>query len=322
MESRVEYGQTVDENEESTKLRFITPVLENKWGGRHDIHMEYPITNGVISIDEYNEPHRGKPKKADYLLCFNENVPLAVVEAKGSAHSADEGYNQAKEYARRLDVPFAYATNGDDLIELDLITGINKNLKMMQFPTKEALWNRYCHEMGLDDEMVELYTEPYYTTLNGKRPRYYQRIAINRTIEHIEKGEKRLLLVMATGTGKTFCSFQIIYRFWHTHTFKKILYLADRNILIDQTMRKDFYPFMHAMEKIDNKNIHTSKDIFLGLYQQLVGNDNGVEKDYYKQLPAISSTSSSSTNVIGAVPMMTPTGIKSSRISQALSRSA
>lgn len=285
MESRDEYGQTVDENEESTKLRFITPVLEDKWGGRHDIHMEYPITNGVISIDEYNEPHRGKPKKADYLLCFNENVPLAVVEAKGSAHSADEGYNQAKEYARRLDVPFAYATNGDDLIELDLITGINKNLKMMQFPTKEALWNRYCHEMGLDDEMVELYTEPYYTTLNGKRPRYYQRIAINRTIEHIEKGKKRLLLVMATGTGKTFCSFQIIYRFWHTHTFKKILYLADRNILIDQTMRKDFYPFLHAMEKIDNKNIHTSKDIFLGLYQQLVGNDNGVEKDYYKQLP-------------------------------------
>lgn len=267
-------------NEETTKLRKITPIIEERWA-KNKILMEFPITAGYITIDEYNQSHRGKPKFADYLLLWKDNVPLAIVEAKGEEHSADEGYEQAKEYGRKLDVPFIYATNGDDLIEFDAITGINKNLKIGEFPTMEELWNRYCRESDMDDKVVEIYTHPYYTTSTGKKPRYYQRNAINRTVMEIAKGNKRILLVMATGTGKTFTAFQILYRFWNTRTCKKILFLADRNILVDQTMKKDFKPFMDAMEKIDNKHINTSKEVFLGLYQQLKSADN----DYYKQLP-------------------------------------
>jgi type I restriction enzyme R subunit len=252
-----------------------------KWGDVDKIHMEYFFTDGRIAVDEYNMAYRGKPKKADYLLLFKENIPLAIVEAKAIDHSADEGYSQAVDYARILDVPFAYATNGDDLIERDMISGLNKTMKISDFPKAEDLWDRYLRESQMTDEAAGLYSYPYYVTSTGKKPRYYQRIAINRAVKTIAEGKKRILIVMATGTGKTFTAFQIVYRFWKTRTFKKILYLADRNILIDQTMRKDFKPFADAMEKIDNKNINTSKEIFLGLYQQLKTS----EQDYYKQLP-------------------------------------
>lgn len=268
-------------NEETTKLRYITPVLLEKWGDVDKILMEYFFTDGRIAVDEYNIAYRGKPKKADYLLLFKENIPLAIVEAKAIDHSADEGYSQAVDYARILDVPFAYATNGDDLIERDMISDLNKTMKISDFPKAEDLWNRYLRESQMTNEAADLYSYPYYITSTGKKPRYYQRIAINRAIKTIAEGKKRILIVMATGTGKTFTAFQIVYRFWKTRTFKKILYLADRNILIDQTMRKDFKPFADAMEKIDNKNINTSKEIFLGLYQQLKTS----EQDYYKQLP-------------------------------------
>jgi len=268
-------------NEETTKLRYITPVLLEKWGDVDKILMEYFFTDGRIAVDEYNMAHRGKPKKADYLLLFKENIPLAIVEAKAIDHSADEGYSQAVDYARILDVPFAYATNGDDLIERDMISGLNKTMKIADFPKAEELWDRYLRESQMTDEAADLYSYPYYVTSTGKKPRYYQRIAINRAVKTIAEGKKRILIVMATGTGKTFTAFQIVYRFWKTRTFKKILYLADRNILIDQTMRKDFKPFADAMEKIDNRNINTSKEIFLGLYQQL----KTADQDYYKQLP-------------------------------------
>lgn len=268
-------------NEETTKLKYITPVILDRWKDVDKILMEYYFTDGRISVDEYNIAHRSKPKKADYLLLYKDYIPLAIVEAKGIDHSADEGYSQAIEYARILDVPFAYSTNGDDLIEKDMISGLNKTMKIGDFPTAEALWERYQKETSMTKEVSEIYTYPYYTTSTGKKARYYQRIAINRAIKAIAEGRKRLLLVLATGTGKTFTSFQIIYRYWKTRTFKKILYLADRNILIDQTMRKDFKPFVDAMEKIDNRKINTSKEIFLGLYQQLKTGDT----DYYKQLP-------------------------------------
>ena len=268
-------------NEETTKLKYITPVILDRWQDVDKILMEYYFTDGRISVDEYNIAHRSKPKKADYLLLFKDYIPLAIVEAKGIEHRADEGYSQAVEYAKILDVPFAYATNGDDLIEKDMISGINKNMKIADFPTMETLWERYQRETSMTKEISDIYEYPYYVTSTGKRPRYYQRIAINRTIKAIAEGRKRLLLVLATGTGKTFTSFQIIHRYWKTRTFKKILYLADRNILIDQTMRKDFKPFAEAMEKIDNRKINTSKEIFLGLYQQL----KTADKDYYKQLP-------------------------------------
>lgn len=283
----VQIDQSQQQNEETTKMKYITPVILERWQDIDKVLMEYNFTEGRISVDEYNMTHRGKPKRADYLLLFRDNLPLAIVEAKGADHSADEGYSQAVEYARILDVPFAYSTNGDDLIEKDMISGINKNMKMKDFPTIDELWERYQKESNLTREQVDIYSFPYYVTTTGKKPRYYQRIAINRAVKSIVEGQQRLLIVMATGTGKTFTSFQIIYRFWKTRTFKKILYLADRNILIDQTMRKDFKPFADAMEKIDNKNINTSKEIFLGLYQQLkTGGRNGEEgHDYYKQLP-------------------------------------
>lgn len=283
----VQIDPSQQQNEETTKMKYITPVILERWQDVDKVLMEYNFTEGRISVDEYNMTHRGKPKRADYLLLFRDNLPLAIVEAKGADHSADEGYSQAVEYARILDVPFAYSTNGDDLIEKDMISGINKNMKMKDFPTIDELWERYQKESNLTREQVDIYSFPYYVTATGKKPRYYQRIAINRAVKLIVEGQQRLLIVMATGTGKTFTSFQIIYRFWKTRTFKKILYLADRNILIDQTMRKDFKPFADAMEKIDNKNINTSKEIFLGLYQQLkTGGRNGEEgHDYYKQLP-------------------------------------
>ena len=268
-------------NEETTKLRYITPIIDERWGGKDKIFMEYSFTDGRISVDEYNMAHRGKPKKADYVLLYKDNIPLAIVEAKALNHSAEEGYAQAIEYARILDVPYAYTTNGDDLIEHDMLTGLNKSMKLNDFPSMENLWERYTKEANISGETKDIYTYPYYFSSTGKKPRYYQRIAINKAIKAIASGIKRLLIVMATGTGKTFTAFQIVHRFWKTRTFKKILYLADRNFLIDQTMQKDFKPFADAMEKIDNKNINTSKEIFLGLYQQL----KTAEKDYYKQLP-------------------------------------
>lgn len=268
-------------NEETTKLQLITPIIEAKWGNKDKIVMEYKYTAGRISIDEYNVAHRGKEKKVDYLLLWKDNILLAIVEAKGQDHSASEGYQQAVDYATDLDVPFAYTTNGIELIEKDMITGINKHMAIADFPGPDELWNRYLSEKGFNSDSEAVLTYPYYQTLGGKKPRYYQRIAINRTVEHITKGNKRALLVMATGTGKTFTAFQIIYRFWKLRMAKKILFLADRNILVDQTMRKDFAPFMEAMVKFDNDTIDTSKDVYLALYQQLKSS----EKDYYKSFP-------------------------------------
>lgn len=269
------------QNEENTKLTLITPIIQQKWQADDKIVMEYLYTSGRISIDEYNVAHRGKQKKVDYLLLWKNNILLAIVEAKGQDHSADEGYSQAIDYARDLDVPFAYATNGIELIEKDMITGINKHMKIDDFPTPDALWQRYLKEKGFDTDAEAVLEYPYYETVGGKKPRYYQRIAINRTVEHITKGNKRALLVLATGTGKTFLAFQIIYRFWKLRKAKKILFLADRNILVDQTMRKDFAPFTDAMVKFDNDKIDTSKDVYLSLYQQLKSSDN----DYYKKFP-------------------------------------
>lgn len=269
------------QNEETTKLQMITPIIQNKWGNLDKIVMEYVYTNGRITIDEYNVAHRGKQKKVDYLLLWKDNVLLALIEAKGQDHSANDGYQQAIDYARDLDVPFAYATNGIELIEKDMITGINKHMKIEDFPYPNDLWARYLSEKGFDTNAEAVLEYPYYTTIGGKKPRYYQRIAINRTVEHIAKGNKRALLVMATGTGKTFTAFQIIYRFWKMRKMKKILFLADRNILVDQTMRKDFAPFTSAMVKFNNDKIDTSKDVYLALYQQLKSSD----AEYYKKFP-------------------------------------
>lgn len=270
------------QNEETTKLNLITPVIQKKWNISKSVIMEYKYTAGRISIDEYNVAHRGEEKKVDYLLLYKDNILLALVEAKGQQHSADDGYTQAVDYATDLDVPFAYATNGVELIEKDMIQGMNRRMKIDDFPGPDELWDRYIKEKGFSDDQEAIIEYPYYETIGGKKPRYYQRIAINRAVEHIAKGNRRALLVMATGTGKTFTAFQIIYRFWKLKKFKKILFLADRNILVDQTMRKDFAPFMAAMTKFDNSHIDTSKDVYLAIYQQL----KTVEGDHFKKFPS------------------------------------
>ena len=277
-------------NEENTKKKYITPAIQERWGNENsdNIIMEYYFTDGRVNIDG-DKVSRGDKKKADYLLLFKDNIPLALVEAKGVDHSAMEGYQQVLEYAEILDIPFAYATNGIDLVEEDMI--IHKNcdkLKMKDFPYPEELWNRYIQEKGLSEDEIRLMNQPYYidaSKVKPKKPRYYQRIAINRVIDAIAQGKNRMLLVMATGTGQTFTAFQIVWRLWKSKTKKKILYLVDRNALADQTMQKDFKPFVDAgvMVKMKSANIKkdTAYEVYTALYQQLKSKD----KDYYKELP-------------------------------------
>ncbi len=277
-------------NEENTKKNYITPIIQERWGkeSSDNILMEYPFTDGRVNI-EGDKVSRGDKKKADYLLLFKENIPLALVEAKGIDHSAMEGYQQVLEYAEILDIPFAYTTNGIDLIEEDLI--IHKNnekMKMKNFPYPEELWDRYIKEKGLAEDEIRLMNQPYYTDttkVKQKKPRYYQRIAINKVIDAIAQGKNRMLLVMATGTGKTYTAFQIVWRLWKSKTKRKILYLVDRNSLADQTMQKDFKPFVDAgvMVKMKSANIRkdTAYEVYIALYQQLKSKDN----DYYKELP-------------------------------------
>lgn len=273
-------------NEENTKQKYITPIIEERWENKIDnIIMEYYFTDGRVNINGDNVS-RGEPKKADYLLLYHNNIPLALVEAKGYEHSAMEGYQQVIDYAMILDVPFAYSTNGKELIEQDMITGENLKTDISSFPYARDLWKRYVKEKNLTEDELALINQPYYVDTsrsNPKKPRYYQRIAINRVIEAVAQGKKRLLLVMATGTGKTFTAFQIVWRLWKARKKKKILYLVDRNALADQTMQKDFKPFVDAgiMTKINNTKIQkdTAYEIYTALYQQLKSN----ETDYYKQ---------------------------------------
>ncbi len=277
-------------NEENTKKKYITPIIQERWGkdNSDNIIMEYYFTDGRVNIDG-DKVSRGDKKKADYLLLFKDNIPLALVEAKGIDHSAMEGYQQVLEYAEILDIPFAYTTNGINLIEEDRILHKNNDkLKMQDFPYPEELWNRYIKEKSLSEDEVRLVNQPYYidaSKVKPKKPRYYQRIAINRVIDAIAQGKNRMLLVMATGTGKTFTAFQIVWRLWKSKTKKKILYLVDRNALADQTMQKDFKPFVDAgvMVKMKSANIKkdTAYEVYTALYQQLKSKD----KDYYKELP-------------------------------------
>lgn len=277
-------------NEENTKKKYITPIIQERWGKEDsdNIIMEYCFTDGRVDIDG-DIVSRGDKKKADYLLLFKDNIPLALLEAKGIDHSAMEGYQQVLAYAEILDVPFAYTTNGIDLIEEDLIIHKNNSeLKMQDFPYPDELWDRYVEEKGLTEDEIKLLNQPYYidaSKAKPRKPRYYQRIAINRVMDAIAQGKRRMLLVMATGTGKTFTAFQIVWRLWKSRTKRKILYLVDRNALADQTMQKDFKPFVDAGVMVKMKSTTIKKDtayeIYIALYQQLKSKD----KDYYRELP-------------------------------------
>lgn len=267
-------------SEEDIKLQYITPAIQDKWGLDH-ITMETKITDGRINI-KGNLVAREKPKKADYVLYLNKNKPLAIVEAKDNNHSISYGLQQAMTYAQMLDVPFAYSSNGDGFQEHDFITGQERTLSMDEFPTIDELTSRW-EAQGITEIQKKVINQPYYTSQNTYDPRYYQRNAINRTVEAIANGQNRLLLVMATGTGKTYTAFQIVYRLLKSGLKKKVLYLADRNILVDQTIQQDFSPLEKTIHKInfakDDPVTITSHEVYFSLYQQLTGNSSDDDDD-------------------------------------------
>ena len=272
-------------SEEDIKLQFITPAIVAKWTLER-ITMETRITDGQINL-KGNFVVRAQPKKADYVLYLSQNKPIAIVEAKDNTHSVSYGLQQAITYARMMDVPFAYSSNGDAFQEHDLLTGLERTLPLDDFPTVEELsarWEREANEgKGVSDDEKKIVAEPYYSSQSTYDPRYYQRNAVNRSVEAIARGQNRLLLVMATGTGKTYTAFQIVYRLLKSGLRKKVLYLADRNLLVDQSIQQDFSPLERTIHKInfakDDPVTVTSHEVYFSLYQQLAGNEEGEDDE-------------------------------------------
>jgi len=267
-------------SEEDIKSRFIQPALEDKGWDKYHMRLEYAYTAGQIVV-QGSMKHRKRGKRVDYLLYTEDNYPIAVVEAKDRKHEPDDGIQQAIDYAHDLDVPFAYSTNGERFVEHDMNTGLERSFTIEEFPTPLALRERHrawlMQNMNLTEEGAALLDIPYYSDSDSFPPRYYQRIAINKTIEAVACGKNRILLVMATGTGKTYTAFQIIHRLHASGRMKRILYLADRNILIDQTMRQDFKPFRKVMSKVQGKSAESGFEIYMSLYGQWVKNESELQ---------------------------------------------
>lgn len=262
-------------NESDTRLKLIDPVLAEKGWTTDLIRTEYSYTDGQIQIIG-DTSKRGTRKRVDYLLDYNPGHPIAVIEAKDETHEPNFGLQQGIKYAEDLHVPFAYSTNGHGFVERDFITGMERDFGMDAFPTPDELWQRLVAEKQLTPEQEKLMAEPDYVD-GPRQPRYYQENAINSAIEAIAQGQKRILIVMATGTGKTFTSFQIVHRLRASGTIHKVLYLADRNVLVDQTITGDFKPFGTAMYKVSGGEMDPSHEIYFALYQQLIG-QNGEER--------------------------------------------
>lgn len=279
-------------SEEDIKLNYITPAIQKSW--KNYITMETKITDGRINI-RGNMVSRDKPKFADYILYINEGKPIAVVEAKDNKHSVSYGLQQAITYARMLDIPFAYSSNGDSFYEHDFLTGKEREISLDNFPTREELVSRFYNESNNGEGILEnekkIIEQAYYSSQTTFPPRYYQRNAVNRSVERISNGQQRILLVMATGTGKTYTAFQIVYRLLKSNLKKRVLYLADRNILVDQSILQDFSPLEKSIYKVNFsdkeclKNIY-SHEINFALYHQMIGQDDEehfrkVAKDYF-----------------------------------------
>ncbi|MBF0229272.1 MAG: DEAD/DEAH box helicase family protein [Desulfamplus sp.] len=264
--------------------KFITPAIERAgWDIATQIREEFPLTNGRIIVR--GKLHtRAANKRADYILFYKPGIPIAVVEAKDNNHSIADGMQQALNYAEMIQVPFIFSSNGDGFLfhnKLKTAGQVENEITMEDFPSPEQLWQMWAAYKGINTEQSAIVTQDYYSGGSNKTPRYYQLLAINKTIEAIAKGQKRILLVMATGTGKTFTAFQIIWRLWKSKTKKRVLFLADRNILIDQTMTNDFKPFGSAMTKIQKRQADKSYEIYLSLYQAVTGTEE--EQNIYKQ---------------------------------------
>ncbi|WP_303820917.1 EcoAI/FtnUII family type I restriction enzme subunit R [Ruminococcus flavefaciens] len=276
-------------SEEDIKLQYITPAILSKWD-KSKITMETKITDGKICLNG-NIVHRDKKsaKYADYVLYWSNSLPIAIVEAKDNNHSVSFGLQQAITYAQMMDVPFVYSSNGDAFYEHDMLTGTEREVALNAFPSPDELIERYKASAnggnGLSANELAVISQPYYSSQNTYEPRYYQRVAVNRTVDAIARGQNRLLLVMATGTGKTYTAFQIVYRLLKSGMKRKILYLADRNILVDQSIQQDFSPLEKVIHKInvakDDKTTITSHQVYFSLYQQLVGDD---DQEHFSEL--------------------------------------
>jgi len=257
--------------------KYITPaIIESGWDLQKQIREEVSFTDGRIIVRK-KMVTRGERKRADYILYYKSNIPIAIIEAKDNKHTIGSGMQQAINYGDILDIPFVYSSNGDGFLEHDRTSTsgiVERELTLNEFPSPEELWNRYKQHKGIGEQAENAITQDYYFAQGAKTPRYYQRIAINRTVEAVTNGQDRLLLVMATGTGKTYTAFQIIYRLWKSKMKRRILFLADRNILVDQTMANDFAPFGDKMIKIKNRQIDKAHEVYLALYQGLTGTED------------------------------------------------
>lgn len=275
-------------SEEDIKLNYITPAVQAGW--KDHITMETKITDGRINI-KGNMVARSKPKYADYVLYLNDGKPIAIVEAKDNNHTVSYGLQQAMTYAQMMDIPFVYSSNGDAFYEHDFLTGKETLIELDKFPSQTELIARYYSELhggkGVTEKEKRVVEQSYYSSQNTYPPRYYQRNAVNRTVEAIARGQERILLVMATGTGKTYTAFQIVYRLLRSDIKKRILYLADRNILVDQSILQDFAPLEKTIYKVDfsNKdclNKIASHEVNFALYHQMVGQN---DEEHFRQIP-------------------------------------
>lgn len=281
--------------EQEIRTRYITPAIQKAGWGDSQIREEYQLTKGrIVFVGSHHKRDKRSRRIADYILFYKPNIPLAVVEAKDNTHSIQAGMQQAIDYASMLDIPFIFSSNGDGFIFRDLTADenrgekIEREISLDEFPSPEVLFEKYLLYKQIIPAKKPIITEDYYRSEEGKSPRYYQLTAINKTLEAIAQGKKRLLLVMATGTGKTFTAFQIIWRLWRSGVKKRILFLADRNILVDQTMTNDFRPFNSGdekiMTKITNRKADPSYQVYLALYQAVSGNHefSNIYKEFSK----------------------------------------
>jgi len=272
-------------SEEDIKARYITPAVNQAGWDLKQIRFEYAFTAGRIIL-RGRMTTRGKQKRADYVLFYKKNLPLAIIEAKDNRKPVGSGMQQALEYSEILQIPFVFTSNGDSFVFHDKTKTsgqIEQELSLDAFPSPESLWEKYLIYKNLaTPEAKEIVEKEYFVDDSGMSPRYYQQNAVNRTLEAIAKDQNRILLVMATGTGKTYTAFNIIWRLWKTGVKKRILFLADRNALLTQTKNGDFSPFGNdIMHIIKNRKIDKSYQIYFALYQGLTSNDE--EKNAYKE---------------------------------------
>jgi type I restriction enzyme, R subunit len=279
-------------SETDIRTKYITPAIKDAgWDIQRQMREEYYFTDGQVIV-RGETIKRQKGKKADYILYYKPNLPIALIEAKDNKHSVGSGMQQALDYADTLNIPFVYSSNGDGFLEHDKTVkdedrDIEREISLQQFPSPEDLYRRYKISKGLTEREEEIIHQDYFYSPRSKTPRYYQEIAINKVVEAIAKGTNRILLVMATGTGKTFTAFQIMWRLWKARAKKRILFVSDRNILVDDPMRRDFSPFGEKMVKINRGNFNLQKfasyEIFIGLYQSITGPEES--QKIFKKFP-------------------------------------